>query len=108
MSLLEIFIIVFAFFAISRVLLRFRDKKVSIAETFFWLCLWLGLITLALIPDLLTIFTKSVGISRPVDFAVYLSLVLLFYLLFRLYVKSETLEQDLTKVVREIAIKRKK
>ena len=108
MSLLEIFIIVFAFFAISSVLLRFRDKKVSIAETFFWLCVWLGLITLALIPDLLTIFTQSVGISRPVDFAVYLSLVLLFYLLFRLYVKLETLEQDLTKVVREIAIRKKK
>ena len=51
-----------------------------------------------------TPLSSILGIARGADLIVYVSVVLLFYLIFRLYVKMEKIEQDVTKVVRKIAI----
>ncbi|MBW2969191.1 DUF2304 domain-containing protein, partial [Candidatus Woesearchaeota archaeon] len=39
------------------------------------------------------------------DFVVYLSIILLFYMIFRIYVRFESFEQDITKLTREITLK---
>ncbi len=62
---------------------------------------------LILIPQTLGFISNLLGISRPVDVIIYLSIAVMFYLIFRLYVKIETAEQEITKIVREKAIKRK-
>ncbi|MBU1854341.1 MAG: DUF2304 domain-containing protein, partial [Nanoarchaeota archaeon] len=44
------------------------------------------------------------GIGRPIDVVIYASIIVLFYLIFRMYVKIESMEQNITKVVREVTI----
>jgi len=53
-------------------------------------------------------FAEIIGLRRGVDVVIYSSIGILFYMLFRLYIKFEEREQEITKVVREIALLKKK
>ena len=107
MEIIQIIIILFALFAFSRAALRARDRKIKQNEFIFWSIIWIAIIIVAFIPGITGIFAKPFGIGRGADFAVYISLIALFYLMFRLYVKAEKIEKDITKLVREIALKLK-
>ncbi len=103
MQLLQILIIAFALFALSRTLLRVKDKTVPKIEFFLWVGVWGIVIVLASLPSVMTYLTKPLGIARGVDIIIYGSIILLFYLIFRLYVKTEQTNQELTKIVQRLA-----
>lgn len=107
-SALQVVVLIFALFAWSRAMLRFKDRKISLGEFFFWTIIWLLVITTSLLPRTAEIMADFFGISRPIDLAVYVSILLLLYLIFRLYVKNEQLQQEMTKLVREIAVRNPK
>lgn len=104
-SIIQIFLIVFALFAWSRAFLRMRGKSISIGEFLFWSFIWSAIIVIGLFPGLITVISELVGIGRGIDLAIYVGIVLLFYLMFRLYVKVDSQSIEITKLVREIAIK---
>ncbi len=104
---IQIIAIVFALFAISRVILRVRDKKLTINEFIFWCIIWAGLIVLAIFPWIIVQMSGFFGFRRGLDLIIYLSIAVLFYLVFRMYVKTEEQEQKITKLVRELATKDK-
>ena len=108
MDILLIVVTFFVLFAWSRALLRFRDRAIKILEFIFWTIIWASVITLTAFRTKLSFVADIAGLRRPVDVLIYFSIVLLFYLIFRLYVKIEGMEQNMTKLVREIAIKRGK
>ncbi|MFH1770954.1 MAG: DUF2304 family protein [archaeon] len=108
MEPIQVIAIIFAIFAYSRVILRFKDKKMSNLEFLFWSIIWISIIVFASIPQVVNSLANVFGIERPIDLVVYVSIVLLFYLMFRIYVKIESHEQDITKIVRTVAIKESK
>lgn len=108
MTIIQIAAILFSLFALSRVVLRARDKKLSLGEILFWIMVWLMLLLVVFFPGLTTTIAKLVGIGRGIDVVVYSSIGVLFYLIFRLYILIEELDQQLTIVVREIAFMKKK
>ena len=55
----------------------------------------------------MTSFANILGVGRGVDAVIYLALILLFYMQFKNYVKMEKIEQDVSKVVKEIALRKK-
>lgn len=103
-GLLHIGGILFALFALSRVILRFKDKNISFTELLFWCIVWGSVISVALFPQIFVTLSSILGIGRGVDTLLYFGMILLFYLLFRLYVKVETQQKDITKLVRIIAL----
>jgi len=107
-TFIQIIIIVFALFAWSRAMLRLRDSNISVGEFSFWSMIWSIVIIVALFPDIISGVSKLVGIGRGVDLAVYAGVILLFYLMFRLYVKMDMQARETTKLVRDIAIKNAK
>jgi hypothetical protein len=104
-SALQIVVVVFALFAWSRAMLRLRDREIAFSEFTFWTVIWAAVITTVLLPQTATVVSKFFGISRPIDLAVYVSILLLFYLVFRIYVNQDKQSQAITKLVREIAVK---
>lgn len=56
-------------------------------------------------PKISDIIAHKIGVGRGVDALVYVSIVGLFYGMFRLYVKMEFLEHELTSLVRSLALK---
>lgn len=100
----HIILIAFVLFAISRLLLRLRDKEIKLLEFITWLLVWLGVLLIVFIPRIMTYIERIIGVKTGTEFFISVALVLLFYLLFRIYVQTEKIEQNLTKVVRKIAI----
>lgn len=96
--------VVFALFALSRVVLRLKDGKITWPEFSFWTIIWAAVIVVAINPDLTFTVSNALGIERGVDVAVYGSIIILFYLMFRIFVKLEMIEQEITKAVRKDAI----
>ena len=108
LSLIQIVVIIFVIFALSRAFLRFKDKKISNMEFIFWLLLWIAVLTVVFKPEITNIFANYLGIERGIDVVIYLSILVLFYLMFRLYVKIDVMEKNITKVVRKDAIEKTK
>lgn len=101
---LQLFGIVFALFALSRAVLRYKDKSIKANELFFWSIIWIGVIVIALFPGIFVALSSFFGIGRGVDILLYIGMILLFYLLFRIYVKFEAQQKEITALVREVAL----
>jgi len=108
MNIIQILIILFVLFAWSRAFLRLRGKNISIGEFSFWSLLWIAVIIIALFPNIIVGLSIMLGVGRAVDLLIYISIIVLFYLMFRLYVKMDVQAKETTKLVREIAIKNAK
>lgn len=108
MSIIQIFIIVFAIFAISRAVRQFRNGALTILWLIFWIVFWLIVSGVVLSPQTTDVIAKFVGVGRGADFIIYISLIVLFYLMFRLFVKIEDVEKEITKLVRKIAMEEDK
>jgi hypothetical protein len=108
MTLIQIIALLFVSFVASRAVLRAKDKRINLGELIFWLGIWGGLIFVVFFPNVISYVADLIGIGRGIDVIIYTSIGLLFYLIFRLYVKLEETEMEITKLVREMAITKKK
>ncbi|RJQ17308.1 DUF2304 domain-containing protein [Candidatus Woesearchaeota archaeon] len=108
LTIIQIFIIAFAVFALSRVFIMYKGKRITIYELLLWCVVWIALIVLSVIPVISGFLSKLVGVERGTDLIVYLSIIALFYLVYRIHMKAEKLDAQITKLVRQIAIDKKK
>jgi len=100
----QVLALLFLLFAFSRVILRYRDSTIPLGMFLFWTGVWVLASVGILRPDFTTFIADQIGIGRGSDAVVYISLVTLFYLIFRLNVTIENLRHQITKLIREIAL----
>ncbi|MBU1975635.1 MAG: DUF2304 family protein [Nanoarchaeota archaeon] len=105
---IQIIALIFGLFALSRVFLRLKDGNLSRREFVFWTVIWVALLVFAFIPDITTSIAMKLGIERGMNLIASIGIILLFYLMFRLYIKVEGINQEITKIVRELAIEKEK
>jgi len=98
MPLIKLLAIIFVLFAMSRVYLRFKDKSLTGISLISWLILWAGVLVLTLHPQLSDIAASFLGVQRGTDIAFLVAIIILFYLVFRLYTKVDSVDQNLTKM----------
>ena len=91
----------FALFAITNVVRRKKEGLLGPKGAFFWILFWLAAAVAVWWPNSATILANTFGIGRGSDFVLYISLVIIFYILFKLNVKLESVGRDITKVVRK-------
>lgn len=94
----------FILFALSRAVLRFRESKISFLGLLGWTFLWLWVGIIIWIPGVTTHIAKILGIGRGADLIIYGSIITLFYLIFRIYVKLEDIERQITQLARKFAL----
>lgn len=102
--LIQILLSLFIFFALIKIINRFLAKELSFLSLIFWLLFWSAVIIVVWQPNLSTGLANRLGVGRGTDLVMYISVVVLFYLIFRLTVKIEKMERNITKVVRKIAL----
>lgn len=106
--MLKIIILFIILFMLSRAILRYKDRLLSAREMFFWIILWTISLFFIFNPSLSNLLARYTGIGRGADAAFLFSIILLFYLVFRIYVKIDKLDQDLTKLVIQLSKNRHK
>ena len=102
---IQIILLSFVFFALSRVYLRSKEKVISPQASIFWFTVWFVAAVGIIHPGTTVNIAEIFGVGRGVDVIVYLSMVLIFYLIFRIFVMIEDLRHEITFLIRQIALK---
>ncbi len=107
MSLIQVLAILFVIFALWRVINKFKRKELKVTEFLMWLFFWLAVSVAFITPESLTLLANLLGIGRGADLVLYVAVVVVFYLMFRIFVRLEKMEKNITKIVRDKALKDK-
>lgn len=103
----QIFALLIITFFVTRVIRQKRKNQITKNETILWLSFWL-------LAALAVIFIKTIdkvvaamGFSGSgINFMIYIAVMILFYLVFKMRLKIVKLEKNITDITREIALKK--
>lgn len=104
---IQIGFVLFILFAASRAILRFKGGSIHFGALLFWILVWTVATIVVFSPEQTTEVARILGIGRGVDVVVYSSIALLFYLVFRLHVYLEDIRTEISRLIRELALKGK-
>jgi len=102
----QIFLVSLIAVATGLVILRYRQRKIGTLGFFLWLILWIGAATVIVFPESTIVAARFLGIGRGVDLVLYVSIILILYLLFKVYVRLEQLDREVTQIVRAVALQK--
>lgn len=105
---LQIFISLFVIFILLEIFRKFHQKILSLFSLIFWLTIWLSILSIVWFPSITSYLAQFLNIGRAIDSVVYLSIVILFYLIYRILLKIEIIERKMEKIVREDALHARK
>lgn len=99
-------LIIIAFF-MSRLFWQKRKKRVGANEFIFWLVFWILAALAVIFLKWIDALVAELGFSGSgIEVLIYAGVVVLFYFIFRLRLRLEKIERDITKIVRNMAIKK--
>ena len=102
---LQIIVTLFIVIVVFRLINKFKENLLKISEFLGWLLIWLLVLVAFWLPWTTSYLAKLLGIGRGVDLAIYVAILILFYLVFRIYLRLDNQRKDLTKIVRELGLK---
>ena len=103
--LIKIVLLLFVIFALSRLLKKFLQKAVNGRELSLWLVFWLVVSGAIIWPQKTDLIASWAGVGRGADLLVYISILFLFYVFFRLSVNDKKKQQEITELTRALALK---
>jgi len=106
--LFQVFFSLFALFAALSVLKKRKAGLLSALATLFWICFWGFGIFVVFNPGFVQTLADTFEIGRGSDFVLYLSVALIFYIIFRMQIKIEKQQKEITLLARKYALKEKK
>jgi hypothetical protein len=96
-------------FFIVRLFRQKHDNNINRQEFRFWLLFWVcAALAIVGLPFLDAWLSRLGFSSSGIQFLLYLAVAVLFYFIFRLRLHIARLEKELTKIVRELALREKK
>jgi len=101
----KIITFLFIFFAWSRIAIRVKKGEARIAELVSWSIIWLVTGVAAMYPGTTDKLAKLLGVGRGFDAAVFFAILIIFYSIYRNYIKLTQIEKDITKLTRELALR---
>lgn len=103
---IAIIIIMFFIFKLNN---QKRKKEISLNEFYLWLAFWLLALIAIIFIKWIDNFVHILGFSGSgINFLIYLAVMALFYLVFRLRLSIAKLDKNLTEVVRAVTLNNKK
>lgn len=99
--IVQIVISLFGFYVIFKSILKLKDGDTTVGLFIVWNCIWLGLVVLVWIPQTFDLIGQYLGLSsRGVDIVAYTVILILVYAVYRITLKLEHLEYEITRLVR--------
>ncbi len=102
--MLQIIATIFLIIADLKVWSKYRDHTLSLIESMLWSLLWLAIGVVFWQPEITSRMALFFGIGRGADLIVYVAIVVIVYLVFRVFVRVDKMDRQITKLVRTIAL----
>ena len=106
MKPIQFLLLAFVLFALGKVIHKYKRGGMRLIEFLLWCPVWVGAALIITFPDSTSSFANLLGIGRGADLIVYTSLLIMFYLIFRIHLTLDRLEQNITQIVRAMALER--
>jgi len=104
MLLIQFILIFIIAFILLRLFLKWKIKEISWRQFFGWAVFWFLALAVVIKPELSILVANFVGIGRGSDLVVYLSLIFLFYLIWKLFLRLSEIDKKITQIVRQSAL----
>lgn len=102
--MLKIIITIFILFAINNLIHQKRSDKINFSTFAMWLIIWTSVGVVFWKPNFTTTIAHYIGIGRGSDLMIYISIITIFYMLFKTFSHINKIETQITKIAREIAL----
>lgn len=84
---------------------RYKNDYFSTSVFALWTFVWIIIVVVTLFPDLTISFANLFGIGRGLDSVYIVSIIFLFYIVFKLYNKMEQQKRRINELVSQLALK---
>jgi len=92
---------------IYRTIRQYQAHRRSIRGTIIWICFWVALIVLSVMPDALSSrVAEALGFKSNINAVIFVGMGFLFLIVFYLSDTLHDMERKLTELVRALAIER--
>jgi hypothetical protein len=96
----------FAIYALRRLIARYRKGGTLTLEFIVWITVWAGIGVVVFIPKKTDLVAHWLGVGSGFNALTFITIVGLLYAVYRLYSRVQTVERDLTRLVRAAALER--
>src|SRR5438046_3181446 len=96
----------FAVYALRRLIARYRKGGTLTLEFIIWIVVWGGIGVVVFIPQKTDLVARWLGVGSGFNALTFITIVGLLYAVYRLYSRVQTVERDLTRLVRVAALER--
>ena len=87
------------------IFIKIKNRKLIINELIFWILILIVLVLISIFPNFAVKIAHFLGFKSGFEFFIALSILVIFLFLFNIYKKMRLLEEKLTKLNENIAIK---
>lgn len=84
---------------------RVKEGIIKIREALLWTIVWIAAAVVVISPNTTQIIAEWLGVGRGVDLVLYASVIVLFFLVFKLFTTLDRLDRKLTDIVRKDALR---
>jgi hypothetical protein len=104
--IVKVFSVALAAIAISKSYVDFRARMESVQMFLVWTLTWVTIVLVALFPSIVDIILEYSGSARVGLGTIFgMALVFVLFMVYRIYVKLERVEKNVTKMVQDLALK---
>lgn len=102
---IQLIISLFVAFVLFRLFRNYLHRKISRRILVLWSVLWIGVLIVFWSPETASRLAVFFGIGRGADLIVYSAIIVIVYLLYRIFIRLEKFDRDITVLTRNIALK---
>ena len=103
--LFQILFTILTIISLGIMVLRYKQHKTTMLTLILWTIVWIVLLIFAFMPQLSDRLAHHFGIGQGVNLLFAIAIIGCFYLIFHLYDKVDKQEQNINRLVKELAIK---
>lgn len=102
---LQIMVTIIAVASIARVIAQALQKRGSLVPPLMWTAVWILVIIVFWTPEVASYAAVRLGIGRGADLIVYTAILVVLYLMYRVFIRLERMEQNITSITRQFALR---
>lgn len=101
----QIILLLLSIIGIALGIFRYRNESFSNSVFALWTFVWIIIMIVTLFPAITTHFANLFGIGRGLDSVYIVSILFLFYIVFKLYNKIEQQKKRINELVSQLTLK---